>query len=349
MRERLVELLTELCALRGVSGQEQEVARWIYRRLQSLKPDVLSVDNMGNIYATRKGKGAPGMMLLAHLDEVGAIVSRVCDNGLLRFKTVGVVNAGVLASLRVRVGELPGTVSAPPAHTSGGAVSTEDLFIDIGAASRQEALEMGVDVGTQVTFDSPFVRLTQSRILSRVIDDRVGCAILLYLFESLDFEPEGDFTVGFSIREETTMTGARMLVEQVRPDWAVAIDTVPMKVDASGVPLIDIGHGPVFQVMEGVMSAFVGNCAHPAVLRALRQAACEEGAPYQMCAEVGSWTTDGAAIHAANKGTPSGYLSIPRRYAHSPSEVMDIDDAVNAVLILKRLLKNMGGISLGFI
>lgn len=344
------DLLEQLCSLRGVSGQEQEVAKWVYERLKKSDPDYLHADNMGNIYATRRGQGkALHLMLVAHLDEVGGIVSEVCENGTLRFRTVGCVNAATLPSIRVRVGDLPAAVSAPPAHMQGGAINPDDLVIDIGARSREEALKMGAQIGVQVTFDTPFTRLTERRVCSRVIDDRVGCAVLLKLFEDLDFTPAGDVTVAFSVREETTMTGAAMLVEQVRPDWVIAIDTVPIRMSSSGNALIDIGYGPVFQLMEGVMSAFVGNAAHIGVKKALMQAGDTANVPYQLCAEVGSWTTDGAALHAANGGTPSGYLSIPRRYAHSASELLDVTDAVNGIMLLRQLIDNMADVVLSII
>lgn len=350
MAEKLLALLHRLCMVRGISGQEQQVAKTLRDCLLDMSPDELQVDKLGNLFATRKGNGkAPSLMLVAHMDEVGAVVSEVCPNGLLRFKPVGCVNTSTLPSTRVLVGSVPGTFTAPPAHTSRGEISPEDVFVDIGAESDEDVFSMGVNVGSPITYDAPFMQLTANRFCSRTIDDRIGCAILARSFEALDFTPDGDVTVAFSVREETSMTGAAALVERVRPDWIIAVDTVPVKKAGAGGRSIDIGKGPVIQLGEGVMQAFVGNFVTPPVKEALLRAAQKAEAPYQLCAEVGDWTTDGASLHAGNGGTPCGYISIPRRNAHSASEVFDVRDALHALELLAALIADMRRVDLDFI
>ena len=350
MPENLGALLRRLCMLRGISGQEQQVAKAIRGSLRETRPDILRVDRLGNLFATRRGNGsAPSLMLVAHMDEVGAIVSEVCPNGLLRFKTVGCVNASTLPSTRVRVGDAAGTFTAPPAHTSRGGISPDDVFVDIGAQSDEEVFSMGVNLASQITYDAPFTQLSENRFCSRTIDDRIGCAILVKLFETLGFTPDGDVTVAFSVREETSMTGAEALAEQVKPDWIIAVDTVPVKKIGAGGRSIDIGKGPVIQLGEGAMQAFVANFAPPPVKDAPLRAAREAGIPYQLCAEVGDWTTDGAALHRGNGGTPCGYVSIPRRNAHSASEVFDIRDAIYALDLLVTLITDMRHVNLDFV
>lgn len=342
-----VVLFEKLCSIPGVSGQEQNVAKAIKAELISRGAQV-STDRLGNVSAVIKGQGkAPSLMFIAHMDEVGAIVSEVCDNGLLNFRTVGCVAAATLAATKVLVDGVPGAISAPPAHMDKG--EAPRLYIDVGAESKEEVYEMGIDVGSMVSFDTAFTTMGKNRVCGHALDDRVGCTMLIKLLEDIDFVPDGDVILGFSIREETNMTGAGMLVDMHKPDWAVPIDTVPMRMSSGGRPLIDIGKGPVFQLAEGVMSAYVGNFVHVGVKKALIKAARDANMPYQLCAEVGDWTTDGDTITRANGGTPSGYLSIPRRSAHSAAEVMDLRDPLRGVEIMKALIKNMSEIELDIV
>lgn len=339
------DLLAELCSLRGISGHEYPVARAI-KALLCERGAKVEADRMGNVCAKINGKGqAPSIMLIAHMDEVGAIVSEISDNGLILFKTVGAIDNSTLPSTRVIIEGHPGAVSAAPAHMSAGQPPAKQ-YIDVGAESKVEVLSMGINIGSMVTFDTPYIRMTENRVCSHAIDDRVGCAILISLFDAIDFTPDGDIYLGFSIREETVMSGAAMLVEHYKPDCAIAIDTVPMRMNPSGNSLLDLGKGPVFQLAEGVMSSFTGNFAHPAMKTALINAANAEKTPYQLCAEYGDWTTDGSTISRANCGTPSAYLSIPRRCAHSASEIMDLRDPLNGISILKQFIKQSASINL---
>lgn len=349
MKNKFMALLEKLCSIPGISGQEQLIVRAIKDEFtaRGAQPDV---DCMGNLSVRIKGKGlAPSLMLIAHTDQVGAIVSEITDAGLIMFKTVGCVDKSSLAATRVLVGSVPGAVNAPPAHMAA-SQSPSRPYIDVGAECRQDVLDMGIDIGTQICFDTSFTPMGKNRICSHSIDDRVGCAMLIMLYDKLKRNPpDGDVILGFSIREETTMAGAAMLVEANKPDCVIAIDTVPMRMDPSGNALIDLGRGPVFQLAEGISNSFVGNFVHPGIKSALISAACESGTAYQLCAEFGDWTTDGSTINRANGGTPSGYLSMPRRNAHSSSEIMDIRDALAGIVILTALIGKMSKINLNFI
>lgn len=344
-----VKLFKELCNVPSISGMEQQMARSVRSEL-TIRGAKVESDRMGNVYTCIKGKGnALSLMFIAHMDEVGGIITGICDNGLLMFHTAGFVDESSLPAIRVRVDGNPGTISAPPAHTSADAgTERQPLCIDVGAESSADVREMGIEIGSMVTYDTPFTLLGKHRVCGHALDDRVGCAMLITLFEHIDFEPEGDVWLGFSVREETTMTGAGMLVDRIKPDWAVAVDTVPIRL-AVGDSGIDLGKGPVLQMAEGVMKAYVGNVVHPGIRSALKGAATAANVSCQFCAEVGSWTTDGDIIHRSNLGTPCGYISVPRRSAHSASEVMDLRDALNGVKLMESLIKRMDKVILDFI
>ena len=351
--EVFLRLLKDLTALPGVSGFEQPVVRALVEGLTPLA-DRVWTDRLGNVYALRRGCGkseakakakveAPALplMLVAHSDQVGCIVSEVLSGGLLRFRTVGRVAASVLPSTRVLVGPVEGVVTAPTAHVQS---EVPELFIDIGARSAAEAAEWGVRIGTPVSFRGELQRLgCGQRVCGTAIDDRVGCAILLTVLKDLyagapEGRPAGDVYAVFSVHEETNMGGARVAGGQVADvAAAITVDTVPaMDVPAAGGGF-RLGAGPVVQLIEGEQSAYVGTIAHPGVVGAIEDAAAAEGVPLQYSAEVNRWTTDAAVLHTAGTGIPTGLLSIPRRYAHSPAEVLDIGDALAAVRVLTRL------------
>lgn len=356
VKERLKQILGELVELRGVSGFEQDVVEAVALRLRALA-DSVEIDNFGNVYAVKQGHlPGPCLMLSAHADEVGGVVSQILPNGLLRFETVGVVSRTVLPATRVMVNQVPGVIGSAPAHleTGGGQAGGAhgDLHIDVGASSDAEVRALGIEVGSAVSFAGGLVELGNSdRLCSHAIDDRIGCAILICLLEELvGVEFAGRVAAVVTVQEETTMSGARIAASRLQPDCAIALDTVPADDTATGMQSrFGIGRGPVIQLAEGVQAAYVGTMAHPGVKKAILAAAAKNNIKVQLAAEIGHWTTDAAAIHVASRGVPTGFISIPRRYAHSPAEVVDINDAVAAVQLLKGVIHDLGNLDLRFV
>lgn len=357
MKDDLKRLLVELTSLPGVSGFEQQVVRRVAEKLQETS-DKVEVDKFGNVYAFKEGSAdGPTLMVLAHADEVGAIVSEILPNGLLKFKTIGVVSDAILPATRVKVAGINGVIGSIPAHLEMGSTfgivnSQATLSIDIGAASAEEARSWGIEIGTPVTFAGEIAEMgNPDRICGHAIDNRVGCAIIIRLLEELkNIDFPGKVVGVIAVQEETSMSGARIAANRIKPDCAIAVDTVPADDTSNrGSIKFAIGCGPVIQLGDGVQRAFVGNFAHPAIKQTILKAAAEQGIPVQLAAEIGHWTTDAAAIHTAGEGIPTGYISVPRRYAHSPAEVMDINDAVGAVQILKGVIGELGTINLRFV
>lgn len=355
MKSALKRLLSKLTSLQGVSGFEQQVVKKVAEKLQGLA-DKVEVDHFGNVYAYKEGTAdGPTLMVTAHADEVGAIVNEILPIGLLKFKTMGVVSEAVLPATRVKVAGINGVIGAVPAHlemTTGAATTRSLLNIDVGASSADEVRSWGIEIGTPVSFAGELVELgNPDRICNHAIDDRVGCAIIISLFEELSkMQIDGQVVGVITVQEETSMSGARIAANRLQPDCAIAIDTVPASDTITPEQLkFAIGRGPVIQLGDGVQQAFVGSVAHPAVKRAILEAAAKREIPVQLAVEIGNWTTDVAALHCAGKGVPCGYVSIPRRNAHSPVEVMDINDAVHAVQILKGVVEELGGLDLAFI
>jgi endoglucanase len=346
---RLKELLRELVFLPGVSGFEHEVVGYLSNLFSPLCDEV-QLDPFGNLCGVRRGRQeGPSLMLLAHADEVGGIVVGVEANGLVRFNTVGVVSPRILPGRLVRVNEVLGVIGVPPAH-----LETEHerqqvklplgLFIDVGAGSEEEVRALGISEGDPVAFWGEFHELAGgSLVCSRAIDNRIGCAILVALLERLrGLDLPGTVYFGVSVQEEIGMRGARMLAERFRPQHAIVVDTVPTDDPCphGGLRLsnVRLGSGPVVQVAEGVPGAYVGTVAHRGLVRRITAVANRLGISIQKSALYGLYTTDAAAVHVSAGGIPTAMLSVPRRYAHSPVEVVDLGDAVAALRILESIV-----------
>ncbi len=357
MKDSLKQTLAALVALPGVAGFEQEVVKAVAASLTRFA-DHVDIDNFGNIYALKEGRSpGPSLAIFSHSDAVGAIVNEVLPSGLLGFRPVGVVSESVLPATRVCVKGINGVIGAAPAHLEVGASgnqggSRSGLHIDIGATSDAQVRGWGIEVGTPVSFVGELTELgNPDRLYGPSLDDRIGCAIVIELFQELaNAQFAGKVYGVVTVQEETTMSGARIAGARLQPDCAIAVDTVPANdTTAGGSAKFTIGGGPVIQLAEGVRGAFVGTVAHPAVKSAILGVAGEQGIKVQLAAEIGNWTTDASAIHVAGKGIPTGFISIPRRYAHSPVEVMDINDAVSAVHLLKGVINGLGGLDLRFV
>jgi endoglucanase len=347
----LKELLRELTAAPGVSGAEQPIVRLLAAKFSELADEV-TIDPFGNLVAVKNGGLAgPRFMFAAHSDEVGGVITAVTSEGFLRYRLVGVVDPKVMPGTRLLIdARISGTVVCIPGHASkdpsGNTKPAE--YIDIGASSKQEAEEWGIETGVCFTFDSPMVELNNpSLVMGKAIDNRIGCAVLLKIFENLQGKTFSGTLYGVvTIQEEIGMRGASMVSFKLQPDFAVALDTVPLDdtpmQSMPDVP-IKLGAGPVLQLWEGKPDAFLGTVAHQGVSDLIQYTARKLNLPVQFSAAYGTWVTDGAAIHVSGAGIPTGFLSIPRRYGHTPNEILNLVDAQAAVQILSVLAERFAG------
>lgn len=336
-------LLQDLGEVTGLSGMEQPLVRLLVEKFSPLADDV-QVDAFGNLTAIRYGhERGQNLMIAAHSDEVGGVVTTVTPDGFLRFRPVGVVSPTVLPATRVRVnGTIPGVVVCPPGHASRAEQGREDMLIDIGAENNAKAAFWGIEPGSGVTFDSPLISMNDPNlVMGRALDNHIGCVELLKTFELLQNVDLPDTLFGVvTVQEEIGMRGARLVASRLCPNFAIALDTVPLD-DTPLHSLPDapfhIGAGPVIQLWEGKPEQFLGTVAHPGVTTLIRETAARLEIPVQLSAAYGMWVTDGAAIHTAGQGIPTGFISTPRRYGHTPNEVINLTDAQAAIRILVAL------------
>ena len=329
----LAENLEKLSNACGVAGREEEVRNLM---IKMLKPyaDEVKLDRMENVIAIKKGKTtAPKVMLAAHMDEVGLMVKTITKDGFLQFTKMGGIDDRILLAQKVSVltekAALPGVVGSKPPHIQKEEerkkiVTYDEMFLDVGAEDREDAKAMGVKIGDPVAFDVEYVKLGKDAVMGKAFDNRAGCAVMVETLKQLEKTDCTVYAVG-TIQEELGLRGAATATFGVDPDVGIALD-VTIAGDTPGVREFDttvkMGKGPALTVSDS------GLITHPKVLRWLIDTATQNSIDYQL--ETGLLgTTDAARMALTRQGVPSGTISIPARYIHSPVGLISLKDAEN--------------------
>ena len=332
----MLNTLKELCALSGVSSWEDETRVFIRAQAEPYA-DSIRTDAMGNLIVFKKGRKATGdrLLLSAHMDEVGLMITRVEDDGTLRFDSVGGIDRRVLMGKRVYVGShrIPAVIGSKPIHRTTkeerrSVPKMTELYLDMGAENR-EAAEKLVELGDVAVFDPECVEFGSGLLKAKAIDDRVGCAVMLALLKE---ELPMDCTFAFSTQEEVGTRGAFAYAFSVHPEIALVVEgttasDIPstpehMKVCAPGL-------GPVIPFMDG------GTIYDRGLFELLRRLAEENKIPWQTKHRVAGGT-DARTIQRSREGVRAAGLAVAVRNIHSPSSVASIEDCEN-MLKLARL------------
>lgn len=332
----MFDTVRELSSLYGISGRENEVKEYIIDQIKDYSE--YSVDNLGNIIGFRKGKKTAKnkVMIDAHMDEVGFIVTYITDDGLLKFAKVGGINTKVFVGKTVKVGndKIIGVIGIVPIHLTDREKERdipefEDLYIDIGATSREEAMKL-VKPGDSVFFDSDYKEFGNGYIKGRALDDRVGCAILVELIREV---PEYDFWFSFSTQEEIGTRGAAVSSFSIAPDYAVCIETTT----ASDIPGVEdekrvclLGSGAVVSFMDR------STVYNKDLFDTAFELAIKKNIKIQTKTVVAGGN-DAGAIHKSRSGVKVLTVSVPCRYLHSPSCVIDSNDALESLKLVRVL------------
>ncbi len=331
--------LKELCELDGVSGNEAEVRGFITEKLKRYADDI-SVDAIGNIIAFKKGRdSSKRVMLSAHTDEVGFIISGITEKGFLEFKTVGGIDTRVIISKRVRVGKdkLSGVIAMKAIHLQekserGKVPKISSLYIDIGAISKEEA-EKYISLGDYASFDTDFEDMGEM-VKSKAIDDRAGCAILLELIKK---DTLYDTYFCFMAQEEVGLRGARIAAIRVKPDIALVVESTTCS-DVSGAEEKDF----VTRLGSGVAVSFAdrSTIVNEDFYKKLVMLAKEENIPVQSKQALAGGN-DAGAIHLAAGGIKCASISVPTRYIHSPCSVAKKSDIDSAFRLAESFLRRV--------
>lgn len=334
------ELLKEMCLINGVSGDESAVRDYIISKIEG-RCDY-RVDNLGNLICFCKGRKSSDkkLMICAHMDEVGFIVTYIREDGTLSFGEVGGVDPSVVIGRQVTVGKsgISGVVGSTAVHNLSKEerekpVEMNSLYIDIGAADKSEA-EKYVSLGDCVYFDSEFVELGERRVKSKAIDDRAGCAMMIKLILE---QPEFDTYFVFNVQEEIGLRGSRVSTFAVGPDLAIVLESTTAA-DIDGVSgakkVCTLGGGPVVSFMDR-STVYDKELYHMAF-----QTAADLGIPCQTKTMIAGGN-DAGAIHVSGRGVRTIAVSVPCRYLHSPSCVIQMSDLENSLGLVRELAKRM--------
>ncbi len=321
------ELLKQLVEAFGPSGFEDQVRDLIRSEIEPLCDDI-SVDAMGNLIALKRGQGnGLRIMIAAHMDEIGIMVSHITDEGFLRFTNIGFVSPLTVLGSRVQFADgTVGVIFGDKGYLSQTMQPLDKHFIDVGAASKDQC---PLQVGAPAAFKREFVA-QGTRLTAKSMDDRIGCYVAIEVLRSLQSTPHDLYFV-FSVQEEVGTRGAMAAANGLEPDVGIAIDvTMTGDVPEARRLAVDLGKGPAIKVKDK------GMIAHAGLVRAMRGAAEEAGIPYQLeVLEAGS--TDARSMQIAGPGSAAGCLSIPCRYVHSQSETVDRVDVENGIKLLSEL------------
>lgn len=342
-----LELIKDLTLTHGPSGFEHNVKELIKNRLAGKAN--FSQDNLGSLICKKVGaSGSPKIMIPGHMDEIGFMVNSITKQGFIKFIPLGGWYDQVLLAQKVIIktkkGDVTGIIGSTPPHLlsekdKNKLVEKKEMFIDVGAQSREEAEEsMGILPGDPIIPDSSFHVLGEKMIMSKAIDNRIGCCLFINVLEELwgTQHPNTVYGVG-TVQEEVGLRGATTSANVIMPDICLTVD-VTIATDTPGLekeePEIKLGQGPVLTLADATV---IGN-------RNLRNyvidTARQEQIPLQYNTMMGGGT-DGGAIHKTGPGVPTVVLSIPTRYIHSHYGVFQYDDYENALRLLLALIKGL--------
>lgn len=332
-------LLEDLTRLAGVSGFEDEVRNFIREKCKDLADEVMT-DRLGNVIAIKKGTTMPDKVVsvIAHMDEIGFIISHIMDSGLLKFAPIGGIDVRTMVSKRLLIGKdkIPGVIGAKAIHLQKRGewktpLGVNQLFIDIGASDKKEA-EALVSVGDTAVYNSEPIYFGNNLYKCRALDDRVGCALLL---KALEGRYPVTLAAVFSVQEEMGLRGSKVAVHRIKPDAGICLEGTTCA-DMHDVPehakVTVIGKGPAITHMER------STIAHRGLLKFVEKIGNINDIPWQY--RIGnSGGTDAASLQMARDSKPVVHITVPCRYIHSPVSVCSLDDFENAGKLLNSTLE----------
>lgn len=322
------DMLKEFLCTYGPTGRETCISN-VIRTYVAPNADEIYNDTLGNLIAVKRGTSGKKVMISAHMDQIGLIVTDIDENGFLRVSNVGGVNPIITIAREVVFENGTRGVTYFETEKGGAADATiQKLFIDIGASSRDEA-EKKVEIGDIAVYAASFTELGR-RISCGALDDRLCCAIVAECFNTC--VSEHDVYAVFTVQEEVGLRGAGVAAHSISPDFCVNLDVTLTGDTPKCSPMsVKCGKGPAIKVMDSSVIVPVG------VRRFMERCAHESGIPVQNEVLRGGGTDTGAIIKTKG-GIPAGCISIATRYIHTPVETADMDDVMNAVKLVNAML-----------
>jgi len=340
-----LEILEQLSNAYGPPGYEDEVRTLVVRFLSEISDEV-KVDKMGNVIAIKKGKEEyPKILLAAHMDEVGFIVTHIDDDGFLRFTPLGGLLPHVLSGQQVTIisdnKKVPGYIGIKPPHLMSEEerkkpIEIDNMFIDVGAQSAEEAHKMGIHIGSVGTFSTKFKKLTSKKVLGKAFDDRAGLTAIIQTFYNLK-DSDYNIVAVATVQEEVGLRGAKVAAWQTNVDYAIVLEGTT----AADTPESNTHKRSTVQCKGPAITVADKSIIVPAyIVRTLTEIAEKYNIPYQFKQTI-SGGTDAGAIHLTKEGIPAGVISIPCRYIHSAASILCIDDLKNTIKLVEAFIKEI--------
>ena len=352
---KLIEYVEKYCLTPAISGHEDLMIKSLSQDLQKFADEV-SVDNLGNVIALIKGKSesAPKVMIFAHTDQIGMFVKSITEEGFLKIVRLGGVPERILAGATIQIktkssqiiSGVIGTIShhLTPDDKKYVVPKIEEMYVDIGAKSKTDALALGVEVGSPAFYEPKFTKLANNRIAATSVDDRAGCAVLVKLAERLSTsKPAANIYLVGSVQEEFNLRGAMVAAQQIKPnaaislDLAVSTDTPDMK----GVNELALDKGPIIGLYtfhgRGTLNGLI---PHPKMVKIVEDSATKLKMNLQRHASVGM-LTDASYVQFVDNGIPCVDLAWPTRYTHSGIETCSLNDLENLEELAFNVLKDI--------
>ena len=346
--DETLTMLKDLTDANAISGDEKE-ARDVMEKYIAPYADEVYTDNLGSLIAKKTGdENGPKIMVAGHLDEVGFMVTRIDKNGFLYFQTIGGWWSQVMLAQRVTIktknGNLTGVIGSKPPHILSPEarkkpVEIKDMFIDIGASSKEEAEAFGVRPGDSVIPYFEFTQMNNEKmLLAKAWDNRIGCAIAIEVLKQLENEQHPNIVYGVgTIQEEVGLRGAKTSAHLINPDIAFGVD-VGIAGDTPGISDQEadskLGEGPQIILYDASM------ISHKGVRNLVVETAEEKNIPFQYSSMAGGGT-DSGAIHISQDGVPALSITIATRYIHSHAAMLHRDDFDNAVKLIVEVIKKL--------
>lgn len=344
-----VQLLKTLTDVDSIAGHEMKVKALMHDYLAPISDEIVE-DNLGGIFGKKSAtNGNKTLMVAGHLDEIGFIVTKIDNDGFLKFTPIGGWWNQVMLSQKVTVTtdkgkKIRGIIGSKPPHVLSPeerkkTIDMKEMFIDIGVKSKKEAEQFGIEIGNMITPYSEFETLANNKYLTaKAFDNRYGCALAVDVLQQLKNETiDVNLVAGANVQEEVGLRGAKVAANKIKPDLAIAVD-VAIAYDTPGmsgqVSDTAIGNGPVVIIMDA------SNIGHVGFTKHIKEVAKKHNISIQLDTTAGGGT-DAGSIHVANEGIPTVSIGVALRYMHSNVSVLHTDDYKNSVALVTEIVKSL--------
>lgn len=343
MNQETLQLFKTLTELQGAPGFEHQVRKFVRNELEKYTDEIIQ-DRLGSIFGVKRGdENGPKVMVAGHMDEVGFMVTSISDKGLIRFQTLGGWWSQVLLAQRMQImtdnGPVIGVIGSIPPHLLDEAkrnkpMEIKNMFIDIGADDKADALKIGIKPGQQIVPICPFTPMAnEKKILAKAWDNRYGCGLAIELLKELKDEKTPNILFsGATVQEEVGLRGAQTAANMIEPDIFYALDASPAN-DATGDKdaFGHLGKGALLRIYDRSM------ITHRGIRDFILDTAETNNIPYQYFISQGG--TDAGRVHTSGSGVPSAVIGLCSRYIHTSASIIHVDDYAAAKALLVKLVK----------